>query len=47
MPVSTTGRTIFGGGVSAEGIFLARADSIWRRIAEAVGMAKRIRLIFA
>src|ERR1019366_392690 len=47
MPVAATGRIIFGAGVRAEGIFSARADSIWSRIAEAVGMANSLRLIFA
>lgn len=36
MPVSITGRTIFGCGVRADGIFQTRADSTLNRMAEAV-----------
>ena len=46
MPVGQTGRTVLGCGVSAEGILAARADSISRRMEEAVGI-ERIRHIFA
>jgi hypothetical protein len=46
MPVVDTGRIIRAAGVSAEGIFCARAFSIWSRIAVAEGI-RAIRLIFA
>lgn len=38
IPVDDTGRIIRGAGVSAEGIFCARAVSIWSRIAVAEGI---------
>ena len=47
MLVAATGRTIRAAGVSAAGIFRARADSIWRRTAEDEAMGNFLRLMFA
>jgi hypothetical protein len=47
IPVATKGRTIRAGGVRAEGIFCASADSIWSRSAEAECMNSYLRFIFA
>jgi hypothetical protein len=47
IPVCMTGRIIRAGGVSADGILCASADSTWIRIVEAEGMAKLLRFIFA
>jgi hypothetical protein len=47
IPVAASGRTVRSAGVSAEGIFCAKADSIWSLTAKDEAMANSLRHIFA